>query len=532
MAVEEHFRSPSPSGRGARGEGSPPALLLSTALLVLFACGPDLPPDLEIPPLPDLTSVEPTVREQLDDERARLDALLERRTRHPELAAAFGRMGQLYNAYELSAPAAACYRNALRLAPSPQWRYHLGDVYRRQGQLDAAAEVLSEAARELPENAPVRLRLGRLELNRGRPAAARTHFARALAADPECGAARYELGEAARASGDFERAADYFRQTLAEQPYALQVLYPLGQTLLRLGRDEEARGYLTRSAERRVSVGGRPTCPDPWDEELAGMTRSAAAHLTRGLHAAYNGRHEEALAQYRKALALAPEDPVVRQSLGSSLAAIGDQEGALEQYREAVRLAPADPDLHRDLGAVAGRLGRLEEARRHLETALELRPDYLAARLQLAAVAQKGGRFERAVELYTQVLEEESDHRQAWLERARSLIRLGRSVEVTEELGGLLDRKPPQDPAERLHLAVMLGALGDRDRAARHMNAVLELDAPLAVHAQAHLRLGQVRLFSGDLRAAAESFRAALELDPSLEDAKAALDRLSRSGRG
>lgn len=363
------------------------ALPLFLLFVLLTACGPNLPSDLETPPVPDLTTVEPAVREQLGDARAQLDARLGKRTSTDELAAAFAHMGQLYHAYDLLPEAAACYRNALRLSDgNAQWRYYLGGVYRRQGELDAAAETLAEALRADLDNAPVLLRLGRVELARSRPAEARDAFERALAADPECAAARYGLGEAARAAGDLETAAAEFRRTLEQQPQAAQVLYPLGQTLQRLGREDEAAPYLERSAARRMSVGGRPTCSDPWDEELAGLTRSAAAYLTRGLHASYSGRHEEALSQYRKALEVAPEDPVVRQSLGSALAAQGDVEGALEQYREAVRLAPDDPDLNHDLGFLASRLGHPAEARRHLETALELRPGFEAARTLLASL--------------------------------------------------------------------------------------------------------------------------------------------------
>ena len=473
--------------------------------------------------------VEASVREQLGTERAELERMLENRADVAELAAAFGRMGQLYHAYDLLSPAAACYRNALRLEPGHgQWLYHLGGVYQRQGRLDVAAETLSEALVARPDNAALRLRLGRVELARAHPAPARAHFERALAAEPECAAARYGLGEAARAAGDLEAAVEHFHRTLLEQPDALQVLYPLGQTLLRLGREQEGEKFLARSARRRMSVGARPTCPDPWDEELSGLTRSAAAHLTRGLHHAYNGRYPEALGEYRKALALEPGDPVVRQSLGSALAGTGDFAGALEQYREAVRLAPEDPDLNKDLGVVAAGLGQLEEARRHLERALELRPEFHAARLQLAGVAQQQGRFEQAAELYSQVLEADPTDSQARIERTRCLIRLGRRAQVTEEIGRFLDLRPPSDPMERVQLAMLLATLGDVTRALRHLTAVSRLDAPPGVRAQALLRIGQIRLLTGDRGAAAESLSAALELDPDLQEAKSALAQLSR----
>ncbi len=495
--------------------------------LVALACGNPRLADLETPPVPDLGAVEESVRQQLGDERARLDARWNRRTDIAELASDFGRMGQLYHAYDLLPPAAACYRNALRLTPdNPAWLYYLAGVYLRQGELDASAEILSKALGMVSDSAPLHLRFGRVELARARPVEARAHFEAALAADSTCAAARYGLGEAARAAGDLENAVEHFRQTLEEQPHALQVLYPLGQTLQRLGRKEEAQHYLDRSAARRMSVGGRPTCADPWDEELSGLTRSAAAHLTRGLHAAYGGRNDEALAEYRKALALEPNDPVVRQSLGSVYVATGKLEDALEQYREAVRLAPEDPSLVHDLGIVASRLGLFDESRRHLERALELQPSLRPARLRLAAVEQQAGRHDRAVELFDHVLENDPTHQQARMERAKSLISLGRNGEVIEDIGQLLDTRPPEDPAERLRLAVLLATLGDLNRANRHFDAILALDAPPSVHAMTHLRVGQIRMLIGDRAGAVKSLRTALELEPDLQEAKATLARL------
>ncbi|MEM7584891.1 MAG: tetratricopeptide repeat protein [Acidobacteriota bacterium] len=523
---------PSPRPGEWRHTGSTHRLLGSVVLAcaLALACGEPQPPELETletPPTPDLSAVEASVQQQLSEARARLDERQASGAEAAELAREFGRMGQLYHAYDLLPPAAACYRNALILEPQqPQWLYHLAGVYQRQGQLDASVELLNEALTKAPGNAPVHLRLGRVELARSRPTEARAHFEAALRADPACGAARYGLGEAARAAGDLEGAAEHFRQTLEDQPYAEQVLYPLGQTLLRLGQQEEGQQYLDRSAARRISVGGRPTCGDPWDEELSGLTRSAAAHLTRGLHATYNGRLDDALEEYRKALALAPEDPVVHQSLGSAYVASKQLEKALEHYREAVRLAPSDPGLAHDLGIVASQLGRLDDARESLEKALELQPGLQPARLRLAAIEQRAGRHERAIQLFDQTLAADPSIPRARMQRAISLLQLGRRGEAIEEVGRVVDDEPPTDPTERLQLAMLLATLGDLPRADRHFQAVLALDAPASIHAMTHLRMGQLRILTGDRAGAIASLQSALELQPGLQEAEAALARL------
>ena len=444
--------------------------LACTAVCVLclacsVGCNPDAPSDeLEALLEPSLVAVEPAVRNQLLEARAQLAQL--RESGSPSaVGAAYGSLGEHYHAYDLLEPAAACYRNALRLGADPsRYGYHLAGVYNRQGRLEDAWATLEGANLATPGVAPILARAGELALRRSEPEIAERHFRAALDADPDCATARYGLGEAARANGDLDQAAVHFRATLSQQPQAVQVLYPLGQTLLRLGRQEEANAYLKRAAERRMSVGGRPTCSSPWEEDLAGLTRSIASYLTRGLHHAYSGRHEAALREYEKALDRDAQDPVVRQSMASSLASLGRWPESVVQYREAVRLAPEDADLRRDLGVIAAAAGELGEARTHLSKALELRPGFAAAHFQLGLVSVKQGRLESALHSFGQALDYDPQHPQARLERVKALMQLGRRTQLLDELSNLLDDYPPEDENEVLRLTNLLAAIAQLEQ--------------------------------------------------------------------
>jgi len=73
-------------------------------ILAALACAPD--PDvfstLAPVPEPSVFTAEPLVRAQLAAERLALDELLATATEDPaQVGAAFGRMGQLYHAYDL-----------------------------------------------------------------------------------------------------------------------------------------------------------------------------------------------------------------------------------------------------------------------------------------------------------------------------------------------------------------------------------------------------------------------------------------------
>jgi len=502
--------------------------------VALVACGPE-PAVRELEPIPEpqLERVDPAVREQLEKERNELDQLLDEGAGEKRVAAALGRMGQLYHAYDLLEPAAACYRNARQLAPgSFRWFYYLGAVYQRQGQIDQAAEIFAAALALRPNDAAALLRAGNVELARNQPQAAGPYFERALAAEPRCFAARYGLGEVARAQGELEVAAEHYQRILREQPQAVRVHYPLAQTLLRLGRSQEAQVHLEASAAREVSVGGRATCPDPLDAELGQLTTGAAVHITRGRHAGFAGRFDVELAEFRKAVEVAPEDPIAHQSLASALFRGGEFREALEHYREAARFDPENADFRYDLGVVALRLGDFGAAKAYFTAALELRPDFPRAQLQLAQIAQRLRDYATAVELYDQYLPTDESNFRVRVQRAFCLSHVGRRAEAITEVRHMLDETPADDTVARLNLASALGGLGEVEKGIRILEAILELPVEEALQAQAHLRIAAIlEARTGAADEAVEHYRTALEFDPTLEPARKALERLGQ-GRG
>jgi tetratricopeptide (TPR) repeat protein len=81
-------------------------------------------------------------------------------------------------------------------------RLYLARVYRRQGRLAEAGQVLGEAVRVAPEDAAVRREMGHLLLQTGEPVTAVAEYERALELDPESALGWAGLVRALRAAGD------------------------------------------------------------------------------------------------------------------------------------------------------------------------------------------------------------------------------------------------------------------------------------------------------------------------------------------
>ncbi len=103
----------------------------------------------------------------------------------------------------------------------------------------------------------------------------------------------------------------------------------------------------------------------------------AEAHHNLALAHAEQGRFDQAVAGYRKALSFptytTPE--VAYNNLGNAYLALGKLRESEEAFRAAIRLEGRLPAAHYGLGVVLQRQGRSDEARASLRTAREIDPE-------------------------------------------------------------------------------------------------------------------------------------------------------------
>jgi protein O-GlcNAc transferase len=176
-----------------------------------------------------------------------------------------------------------------------------------------------------------------------------------LAAIPEQPDTLHLLGLALLAAGDVHAAADRLERTLAVRPDFAEALGNLGILRQDHGRPAVALVLHGRALALRDWSGGR---------------------INRGNARRALGDHDGAEADYTRAMALGPDEPMPANSLGTLLREKGRIGRAIALHRRAAVLAPGMPDAWRDLGhalregglltaaaAAYGRSYRLEPAR-------------------------------------------------------------------------------------------------------------------------------------------------------------------------
>jgi tetratricopeptide (TPR) repeat protein len=163
---------------------------------------------------------------------------------------------------------------------------------------------------------------------------------------------------------------------------------------------------------------------------------------------------DEAIAQFRDALRLKPDDPTARIELGTALKNNGQLDQAIAEYREALRVKPDDALAHYNLAIALRAQGRLEEAIAECREALRIKKDYPRALCFLGHALCDQGRFADALAAMKQGHELGARNPRWAYPSAEWVVQCQRLLELDQRLPAILSgQEQPADVAERMALA-------------------------------------------------------------------------------
>ncbi|TXT25729.1 MAG: methyltransferase type 12 [Gallionellaceae bacterium] len=204
-------------------------------------------------------------------------------------------------------------------------------------------------------------------------------FQQILEAEPGHADALHFLGIIALQSGDKIAAAELIGKAIRVKPTSL-MHYNLGLAFRAQGKLDEAIASYRRA--------------------IALQPGYAEAHFNLGNALQKQGKLDEAIASYRKALALKPDGVDAHNNLGSALQEQGKLGDAATCFRRAIALKPGFANAHNNLGIALQKQGKPEDAAASYRRALALKPDYADAHKNLGSVFQDQGRMDQAMECY------------------------------------------------------------------------------------------------------------------------------------
>ena len=178
-------------------------------------------------------------------------------------------------------------------------------------------------------------------------------------------------------------------------------------------------------------------------------------------------------------------DPAARNLLAMKYLQAGRLDDAHAQLREALRLAPEGAEAHSNMGTVLQFQGRLADATVHLREAVRLDPDDDRIRANLANALHGGGQTAEAERELRRAIALNPENGDAHFNLAMLVGPQNRLDEAVVHLRRALEINPQNGEAHR-NLAVALGLQGNVDAAIPHARTALRL-MPASLETRQHL---------------------------------------------
>lgn len=232
-------------------------------------------------------------------------------------------------------PAAAerAFREAVRLAPDVAETYiDLGLVLGREGKLDEATATMRLALQKDPSQNAANLYLGIFLFQANHAGEAKTALQQVVRQSPENAEAWTWLGNVDLAIGKADDAAMDFDHAAALAPDDLNVLEQRGRAHNQVAHDSYAR-------MARLD-------PSSWH-----------VHRVQAQLYSDEGRHADAIAEYKAAIQQQTKNPDLLEALGDEYRATSQLEAARTAYASELELAPHNPIALYNLGSTDIELG-------------------------------------------------------------------------------------------------------------------------------------------------------------------------------
>jgi len=151
-----------------------------------------------------------------------------------------------------------------------------------------------------------------------------------------------------------------------------------------------------------------------WGDTVRKSPQKGRPHNNLGNALKRQGKIEEAIAHFNRALQINPGYAKAHNNLGTALATQGKTEEAIRHFGIALYINPEYAEAHSNIGVARVNQGEIEKAIAHFRAALHLKPKYAKVHSNLGAAFVRQGRLQEALEHFQIALSLEPDDIQTY----------------------------------------------------------------------------------------------------------------------
>ena len=255
-----------------------------------------------------------------------------------------------------------------------------------------------------------------------------------------------------------------------------------------------------------------PVVPRGWMQAVSENNIGAALQA--------DGRYDDAVTHYERAVTLRPEYAPAINNLGTALRAAGRLDEAVAAYERALAAHPDFPEAHYNLANALNDAGRGREAVRHFEIALATLPGSADVHNNLGVALAGDGRLDDAIAQFREAVRSEPESAKAHRNLGESLLERGAVDDGVNELRRAAELAPDDGQLRYDVGSALLEAGRPEEAAAELREAVQRLPQSAEARNNLGIALGTLNRFDE----AIAQFRDALRLNPAFADARRNLE--------
>ncbi|HEX4030689.1 MAG TPA: tetratricopeptide repeat protein [Terracidiphilus sp.] len=415
---------------------------------------------------------------------------------HPDMAAAYLTLGNIYANEHRDREAADEYQQVARRSPADT----AAQAAQVKALIDASAfaEALEPArnyVRREPNDPSAHVMLGTVYQQLGDYTKAEPELELGAARAPDDFEARYQLGLVFSRMGKPDRALPQLQKAVALKPGDRSAQYQLVAVLRALGQTQRA----TQIIEELRKEQGKES-----------LNSQLASEGTKANDLLQSGKAAEAAQVYRHMLEENPDSAWTAYNLALALEAMNDRKGAEDALSNAIDIDPKLAKIRAELGRLKLAEGDLQSAQKWLTSALDLEPELVDARGNLAMIYARQGDLVSADKLLRQALEDDPKYKEGHLNLGLILAQQNRKSDAEKELDQAV-ALAPKDPATLSTVGKAELQMGKVSQGIALLRQVVDLAPDLAA---AHLDLALALAESYNLSAALAQTSEAVRLAP------------------
>jgi tetratricopeptide (TPR) repeat protein len=309
----------------------------------------------------------------------------------------------------------------------------------REGKLAEAEAAWGALARQYPTNPEPLAHMGLIEARQEHYTEAIKLYRRAMALNPAMPGLRLNLGIALFKAGDYQQTITDLDPLLKAQPENQRLNILIGMSQYGLGDFAEASPLLKRASDG-----------DPNNLTLL-LTLAHSCLLSR--------QYPCVVDAYHRLIALNAESAEADMLVGEALDEMKDPEDAIREFRAAVAADPKEPNVHFGLGYLLWTKGQYQEAAEEFQKELKNDPHHLQAMLYLADTQILMNQFDQALPLLEQAGKNEPNSAMQHLDLGIVYVELDRKQDARTEFETTV-KLAPKNVKAHYHLAQLYRSMG------------------------------------------------------------------------